>query len=113
MQASLDQGKAETKSTSTGTIEKPQALSNRTIFKWVGIGLVALLLAAVYFVLSPRRKVPFEHFTIQQAIDSEQVEMMAISPDGAYLASVMHDAKGFESLTIHHIATTSETRILA
>ena len=55
---------------------------------------------------------PFEHFTIQQAIDSEQVEMTAISPDGAYLASVMHDAKGFESLTIHHIATTSETRIL-
>jgi serine/threonine protein kinase/DNA-binding winged helix-turn-helix (wHTH) protein len=73
--------------------------------------VVAVAAIAVFFAMSPK-KVPFEHFTIEKAIDNETVELTTISPDGAYLASVVRDPKGVESLTVHHLATTSEKPLL-
>jgi serine/threonine protein kinase len=66
----------------------------------------------VYFFLAGQKKLPFEHYAIQKAIDSEHVDLTAISPDGTYLASVVRDTKGVQSLTIHHLATGTEKPIL-
>jgi eukaryotic-like serine/threonine-protein kinase len=47
-------------------------------------GVVAILAtAAIAYHLAPRhQRVPFEHYSIQKVMDSKQVQMIAISPDG-------------------------------
>jgi serine/threonine protein kinase len=83
------------------------------LVRWLAclVGILSLAVVA-YFFMTRRKRVPFEHFTIQRVGDSERVELTAISPDGMYLASVVRDVKGTESLWVHHIPTSSERAIL-
>jgi serine/threonine protein kinase len=78
----------------------------------VGLIAVVSVAAVVYYVLMRRERVPFEHYSIQKVMDSKHVNMVAISPDGAYLASVTQDSNGNQDLRIHHITTGSERSIL-
>jgi serine/threonine protein kinase len=83
------------------------------VLAW-SVGMVAILatVAVTYHLMTRHREVPFEHYSIQRLIDSEQVMMTAISPDGNYLAAVVKDPKGTRSLLIHHIPTNSERPIV-
>ncbi|WP_433975874.1 protein kinase domain-containing protein [Tunturiibacter lichenicola] len=78
----------------------------------VGLIAVICLAAVAYYVVVRRERVPFEHYSIQKVIDSKHVNMVAISPDGAYLASVTQDSNDNQDLRIHHITTGSERSIL-
>jgi Protein kinase domain len=79
----------------------------------IGVCAAFALAAGAYFFLGGRQeKVPFEHFSVEKAMDSENVDLAAISQDGTYLAAVVHDTKGSQSLWIRHIPTNSERAIL-
>ncbi len=78
----------------------------------IGAAAILALAAVAYFVVIRKEKVPFEHYSIQKVIDNEYVELTAISPDGNYLAAVVRDANGAQSLVLHHIPTNSERPIL-
>jgi Tol biopolymer transport system component len=78
----------------------------------VGLIAVVCLAAVAYYVVMRRERVPFAHYSIQKVINSEHVRMTAISPDGNYLAAVVRDANGAQSLLLHHIPTNSERTIL-
>ena len=71
------------------------------------VGILSLAVVA-YFFMTRQKMVPFEHFTIQRVGDSEHVELTAISPDGLYLASVVRDVNGAESLWVHQISTNTD-----
>ena len=45
-------------------------------------------------------------------IDSKHVRSVAISPDGIYLAAVVSDASGTQTLLLHHLPTNSERPIV-
>jgi serine/threonine protein kinase len=76
-------------------------------------GLVLILLAAsAYWFEKMQTKTPFEHFSIQKAMDSDRIIMTAISPDGMYLASVVEYPNHLQSLTLRQISTSSEKTIL-
>ena len=80
---------------------------------WVAgaMTLVALVVAA-YFWLEREKSVPFAHFTIERATDSDHTSFAAISPDGSYLASVVSNAKGDHSLWVRQLSTNVERPIL-
>jgi hypothetical protein len=98
---------------SSGKTEKRDDVRPRRALAWLAGGVVVAALAAfALFKLWPRQPEPFEHFSIQKAMDRENVLRTAVSADGAYLASVLIAANGDESLLVHHIPTGSERAIL-
>jgi serine/threonine protein kinase len=110
LKASSEAGSARN---ADGITRKRRVSSSRTSLRWVGGAVAAILLAAIaYFAIERQRRLPFEHFSIQKAMDSENVQLTAISPDGSYLASVLSDARGAQSLWVHQIPTSSERPIL-
>jgi len=101
----------------SGSYSAPTAVKRprvgRWTIAWMASALVVVALAAFGYLIGGRRKtVPFEHFSIQKAMDSERVMLTAISPDGTYLASVLIALNGDESLVVHHIPTGSERAVL-
>jgi serine/threonine protein kinase len=98
-------------SSGTGVVQVKRPVPRIAIL-WT-LTVAVLVLAAVRFYFSrPKEKVPFEHFSIQNVIDSKHVLFTAISPDGAYLASVIRNADGKQDIWIHNIPTGSERPIL-
>ncbi len=98
---------------STESDEKQCRAKSRRVLWWLGGAFAVVLLSATAYVIVARRsKPPFEHFTIERANDRRHVPKIAISPDGAYLASVITDVQDSESLWVHHLATGSEQPIL-
>src|SRR5271156_131078 len=55
---------------------------------------------------------PFQDFAIQQLTSSGKIQSAAISPDGKYVLTVVQD-QGQSSLWLHHVATNSDTRVIA
>jgi serine/threonine protein kinase len=100
----------------TATPISVPAVGKRSRSKVLAVSIVAAAIFALttvaYFVAIRKEKVPFEHYSIQKVIDSEYVRITAISPDGNYLAAVVRDANGAESLFLHHIPTNSERPIV-
>ena len=84
----------------------------RTLALSTGLASLLVLTAVAYYFVTRIQKVPFVHYSIQRVMDSEHVAMTAISPDGNYLAAVVNDANGAESLLLHHIPTGSERAII-
>jgi serine/threonine protein kinase len=74
--------------------------------------LLILVGAALYFVLTRQGHPVFEHYAMQRVIDSQRVRITTISPDGNYIAFIIRDANGSESLWIHNIPTNSERAIV-
>ncbi len=78
-------------------------------------GLVVIVAAAafgIYSILLRSRHVPFESFSIENLTNNGHVVLSAISPDGKYLLHV-RDENGLQSLWLRHIATGSNTQLLA
>ena len=77
--------------------------------------VLAVIAAAGYGAFSLLRRprsVPFENFTISQLTNTGNSELAAISPDGKYLLRVVSDA-GKQSLWMRHLATNSDTQVIA
>ncbi|MGA3300975.1 MAG: protein kinase [Candidatus Acidiferrales bacterium] len=55
---------------------------------------------------------PFQDFSIQALTSSGKVQAATISPDGKYALTVVQD-KGQSSLWLHHLATGSDTQVIA
>ena len=76
---------------------------------------VVVLAAAVYGIyafLSRSRAAPFQSFTMSKVTESGKVTLVAISPDAKYLLHVVDDGET-QSLWIRHIATNSNTQVVA
>jgi len=78
--------------------------------------LVLMLLAAagygIYSLLQHAKHLPFENFEITNLTNTGHVALASISPDGKYLLQV-HSENGLESLWLRHIATGSNTQVVA
>jgi serine/threonine protein kinase len=94
-------------------IGEPDQRQRSKALAWL-VGLVAILAVIVvtYFLAARHEKVPFEHYSLQRVIDSKHVRSIAISPDGIYLAAVVSDANGTQTLLLHHLPTNSERTIV-
>ena len=100
---------------SSGSVLVEAARKNK-----LGTGLtlalvVVVALAAgfgVYSLVQDRHHEPFEHFTIENLTNNGHVSLAALSPDGKYLLHV-RDEEGLQSLWLRHIATGSNTQIVA
>jgi serine/threonine protein kinase len=80
----------------------------------IASGAVVLVLLALgaYWFARRQTKPPFEHFSIEKAMDSDHVRVTGISPDGMFLASVMEDPNHQESLMLRQISTNTEKVVL-
>ena len=79
---------------------------------WIGLAAMVAATIATYYFWRARREAPFAHYSLQRVIDSKHVGSIAISPDGVYLAAVLNDANGAQTLLLHHIPTNSERTIV-
>src|SRR5277367_993445 len=80
-------------------------------------GLSALIILAgvgysLYRLYNRNTTPPFQDFAIQQLTSSGKVQSASISPDGKYVLTVVLD-KGQSSLWLHHVATSSDTQVIA
>ncbi len=85
----------------------------------VGTGVTVLLalfvlLAAGYGVYSllmrhPMR--PFRNFTVTKLTEEGNAALVAISPDGKYILSLMRDSSGLASLWLRNVPTNSNTQV--
>jgi Tol biopolymer transport system component len=98
-------------SSGVGAVQVKRPVSKMAIL-WTAAVAVVVLAAVGYYFFRPKEKMRFEHFSIQNVIDSKHVLYTAISPDGAYLASVIRSAGGKQDIWIRHIATGSERPVL-
>ena len=78
------------------------------------IVLVVLAAAAygVYSMFRGKAEVPFQNYKISQITDNGKSIDAALSPDGKYVLSEVLDA-GKASVWLRHIATNSDTQIVA
>src|SRR5580692_1418232 len=83
-----------------------------------GLTLLAVLVVVaaaaygIYSIVVRSRHVPFDTFSIENLTNNGHVVLAAISPDGKYLLHV-RDENGLQSLWLRHIATGSNTQLLA
>src|ERR1700691_383044 len=78
------------------------------------VAALALLGAAgvrIYSMLHRNAPAPFQNFSIAQVTNSNKAVVTAISSDGKYLLTVIHD-KGRNSLWLRNVATGSDTQIV-
>jgi serine/threonine protein kinase/Tol biopolymer transport system component len=100
---------------SSGSVLVDAARKNK-----LGAGLTALLVLAVigaaafgiYSFLQISKHAPFEHFSIDNLTNNGHVSIAQLSPDGKYLLHV-RDENGLQSLWLRHIATGSNTQVVA
>ena len=99
-------------STSAAVQWPGQRRQRKALFWWIGLAAIVAAFIATYYFASDRGQAPFAHYSLQRVIDSKHVGSVAISPDGVYLAAVLHDANGAQSLLLHHIPTNSQRTIV-
>jgi eukaryotic-like serine/threonine-protein kinase len=78
----------------------------------VALAVLAALGFGVYSVFGRKSAPPFQDFTIQALTSSGKIRDAAISPDGKYVLTVVNE-KGLPSLWLHHVATNSDTQVIA
>ena len=100
---------------SSGSVIVAAAKENKLGTTLAALLLVVLLAAAgygIYSLLQQSKHMPFENFEITNLTNTGHVAMASISPDGKYLLQV-HSENGLESLWLRHIATGSNTQVVA
>ncbi len=98
---------------SSATVQgQEQPRQRKALFWWIGLAAVVAASIATYYFVADRGPAPFAHYSLQRVIDSKHVRSLAISPDGIYLAAVLNDANGAQSLVLHHIPTNSQRTIV-
>jgi serine/threonine protein kinase/Tol biopolymer transport system component len=78
------------------------------------VAVIALAGYGVYSFLANRSTgpVPFQEYSVSEVTHTGNVVGAAISPDGKYVVTIQK-AKGLESIWLHHVATSSDTQIIA
>jgi eukaryotic-like serine/threonine-protein kinase len=100
---------------SSGSVIVAAAKENKLGTSLIAVLLVLLVAAAGYggySLLKKPKHLPFENFAITNLTNSGHVSRAAISPDGKYLLQV-HSEGGLQSLWLRHIATGSNTQVVA
>jgi len=77
----------------------------------VAIVLVAAAAYGLYAFLFRTRSVPFQNFSVNKITETGKVTLVAISPDGKYILSVVDD-KGQQSLWLRNVPTNSNTQVM-
>jgi eukaryotic-like serine/threonine-protein kinase len=85
----------------------------------LGIGITSVIVIllvvtaayGIYAFLSRSRSVPFQNFSVDKITETGKARLIAISPDGKYILSVVDD-KGRQSLWLRNIPTNSNTQVL-
>jgi serine/threonine protein kinase/WD40 repeat protein len=73
--------------------------------------LIAAAAYGVYALFLRSRTVPFQNFTVNKVTETGKVKLVAISPDGKYILSVVED-KGQQSLWLRNVPTNSNTQVM-
>ncbi len=76
------------------------------------LALIALAAYGAYTYLNRPGPIPFQEYTVTEVTHNGAVVGAAISPDGKYLVT-LQKIKGLESVWLHHLATSSDTQIVA
>jgi len=74
--------------------------------------LIAVAGYGVVAFLSRNAVIPFRDYTVTEVTRNGKTTEAAISPDGKYVLSLFQD-KGLQSLWLHHLATASDTQVIA
>jgi serine/threonine protein kinase len=99
-----------TPSSSPAQVPAP-ASSARGIGRYVVSG-IALLLAGglAYSIFFRVKSVPFQNFTLTKVTDTGNAAMVAISPDGKYILTMLQE-NGQSSLQLRNLPTNSVTQV--
>jgi len=92
-----------------------EARHHKAGFGFLAVVIVLVLLAAgfgIYTLVRKPAEVPFQNMNIGKLTETGRASMAAISPDGKYVVHVASD-EAQQSLWIRHIATGSNTQIVA
>jgi eukaryotic-like serine/threonine-protein kinase len=82
-----------------------------SITSLVAILLVAAAAYGIYAFLSRTRPVPFQSASVNKITQTGQARLVAISPDGKYILSVVDD-KGQQSLWLRNVPTNGNTQVM-
>ena len=77
------------------------------------LGIFVLLAAGygVYSLLTRHPMRPFRNFTVTKLTEDGSAALVAISPDGKYILSLMRDSSGLASLWLRNVPTNSNTQV--
>ncbi len=77
------------------------------------LGIIVLLAAGygVYSLLTRHPMRPFRNFTVTKLTEEGNAALVAISPDGKYILSLMRDKRGLASLWLRNVPTNSDTQV--
>jgi serine/threonine protein kinase len=99
-----------TNSAASGT--QPIAVPQRSrALLWVGLAVVVLAAGGFVAWRFWPRTVPFSTFGLHQMTESGDIENVAMSPDGRYLAEIKSD-KGQQTLWVRNIPTNTDAQVL-
>jgi len=73
--------------------------------------LIAAAAYGVYALFLRSRTVPFQNFTVSKVTETGRVKLVAISPDGKYILTVVDD-KAQQSLWLRNVPTNSNTQVM-
>ena len=73
--------------------------------------LIAAATYGVYALFLRSRTVPFQNFSVSKVTETGKVKLVAVSPDGKYILSVVDD-KGQQSLWLRNVPTNSNTQVM-
>jgi serine/threonine protein kinase len=117
-----------TSSTATGRpsspIEAAPPTSSSTVVEAAGrhklgtgftilLGIIVLLAAGygIYSLLTRHPVRPFRNFTVTRLTEEGKAALVAISPDGKYILSLMGESNGQVSLWLRNVPTNSNTQV--
>jgi serine/threonine protein kinase len=77
------------------------------------LGILVLLAAGygIYSLLMRHPMRPFRNFTVTKLTEDRSAALVAISPDGKYILSLMRDRNGLASLWLRNVPTNSNTQV--
>jgi eukaryotic-like serine/threonine-protein kinase len=93
----------------------PHPAATRRAGPWLAALLAILVVAAaaygVFALLTRHPMRAFRNFTVKKVTEDGTAAMVAISPDGNYILSMMRDSTGLASLWLRNVPTNSNTQV--
>ncbi len=99
---------------SSGSAIVAAATQNKTITGVTVLLVLAVLGAAaygIYTLINRKHPAPFQNISFKKITDTGKASLVAMSPDGRYIMSVMRE-NGQESLWLRNVPSNSDTQIV-